>query len=212
MYCLSWRDAHVNGSDEANRHGDSEFIGLGITSHADNQSVRSGRRTPTRTTSAARPLGAARRVRSTNVTPTGSVVSNEHSLGTISTLEGAAMALGARALTPEQVDAARLTNTLIRRNLGADMLSAAEHLAVSFHRQLLGACPNRHMVTLLSSQPTPAPRLWSPSPDEFMRMADEHDQLLDMVAAGEPMAGIERFARRHADTSHGCLSWVTIGA
>ena len=206
MYCLSWRGAHSGAIDAAESRQQSQNNRLIIDGPLSNIRVQS-RRLATSLESAGRPALALEQLSARPASRSSASAPREHSRSTIATLEGAALALGARSLTDEQLEIARLTNELIRRNVESACVPAAHDLARSFHHQLLGACPNLHMVGLLEAQTgdlSPVRR----APATLMqiaRAADDHDELLAMVGAGTAPVAIERFARRHADASHVCF-------
>lgn len=203
MFCMHWRVTHDAKYGVVSRQFQS------INAGRDNAQEPSARAAQT---GAARPSRAARgltRVPHRRAAAAASVPAGRTDgdpFGTISTLAGAAIALGARALTAEQFEAARLTNELLRQHCDEPFLPAAAALARSFHGQLLGACPNVHMVELLTAQLVgiDISRAAPVSRAQLERAADEHDELLAMVRSDAPLSAIERFARRHADGLHVC--------
>lgn len=126
-------------------------------------------------------------------------------IDTVVLLEAAAIALGASALTPERLGRARATDAALRACW--DDPSTAARLARGFHQTLLAACPNTHLLDLLGSQPAAACRAATMADipaDELDRVASDHDEILDMIAARAPAVDLERALRSHATRSPLC--------
>lgn len=203
MFCMHWRVTHDAKYGVVSRQFQSINAGRDNAHDAIDQTVKMHTARPS---GAVRGLTRVQHGRSAAATSPSSGHTDSDPSGTIAALAGAAIALGARALTAEQIEAAQLTNQLLRRHFDEPFLPAALALARSFHRQLLGACPNVHMVELLNAQLAAvgvSPPV-SVSRVQLERVADAHDQLLAMVRADEPSNAIERLARRHADDLHVC--------
>lgn len=122
---------------------------------------------------------------------------------TVLLLEAAAIALGAPALTGDRIGLARATGDALRR---CEDPSAAAQLAREFHRTLLLACPNAHMIRLLESQHAVAGRVTVSDlgTEELGRVADDHESILAMITTGASCADVERCLREHAHRSRLC--------
>lgn len=124
---------------------------------------------------------------------------------TVALLEAAAIALGAQDLTAESLRCARVAGHELRR-CPADLRTAVGWARL-FHHTLLAACPNRHVLNLLGAETVGlGPLAWPATigVDELRRVADDHDEILDMIAAGTPRGELERALRRHAGASPIC--------
>lgn len=124
---------------------------------------------------------------------------------TVALLEAAAIALGATDLTAESIRCARAADHELRR-CRADLRTAVRWARL-FHHTLLAACPNRHVLGLLGAETVALGAIaWSGTigADDLSRVADDHDAILDMIAAGTPRAELERALRRHAGDSPIC--------
>lgn len=124
---------------------------------------------------------------------------------TVLLLESTAIALGAPALTSDCMRRARDADDALRA-CGHDP-SAAARWAHVFHQTLLAACPNEHMLSLICREASVARTSDAPltiGPDELDRVADDHEAILDMIAAGASPRELERSLRQHASTSALC--------
>jgi DNA-binding GntR family transcriptional regulator len=123
----------------------------------------------------------------------------------VAMLEAAAIALGAPDLSAQSIQTARAADRELRA-CHRDAVAAA-HWARLFHHTLLGSCPNRHMLDLIeveSLEPGPATRTLDIGVEEFSRVADDHESILDMIATDAPRCEIERSLRRHTSESTLC--------
>ncbi|HWL45213.1 MAG TPA: FCD domain-containing protein [Ilumatobacter sp.] len=204
MYCSHWRVTH-----DANIHIDAQVLQINgdHASGAARSVFRVAEQRPWRPIGA--PAVGSTHVRQRTVNGSGETISRgkvTDPLPTITMLEGAAIARGAAALTAAQLEAAHATNDLVRQHLDEPFLPAAVALARSFHQQLVGACPNQHMVALLAAQVAGLGPVSPPVVSRALleRAADEHSELLDLVRSGAPLSSIERFARHHANGAHAC--------
>jgi DNA-binding FadR family transcriptional regulator len=131
---------------------------------------------------------------------------NRAQLETVALLEAAAIALGASGLTAESIRSARAADHELRR-CRSDLRTAVRWARL-FHRTLLAACPNRHVLGLLDAEAMViGPAAWPRTigVDELTRTADDHDAILDMIAVNTPRAELERALRRHAHDSLICV-------
>jgi hypothetical protein len=124
---------------------------------------------------------------------------------TVLLLESTAIALGAPALTSNGVRSARDADDALRAC--SHDPSAAARWAHVFHQTLLAACPNEHLLSLIcreASRARPSDAPLAIGRDELDRVADDHDAILDMIAAGASPRELERSLREHAATSALC--------
>lgn len=121
---------------------------------------------------------------------------------TVALLEAAAIALGAPALSPERIGIARAADRALRAC--AHDVPTAARMARLFHHTLLAACPNRHMLDLIESATPPQRARIDVPAAEMARVVDDHEAILDMIAAGVAPAEIERSLRRHTSGSPLC--------
>lgn len=124
---------------------------------------------------------------------------------TVLLLESTAIALGAPALTSDGMQRARDADDALRAC--SHDPSAAARWAHVFHQTLLAACPNEHMLSLICREASGARRSDAPlaiGRNELARVADDHDAILDMIAAGASPRELERSLREHAATSVLC--------
>lgn len=123
---------------------------------------------------------------------------------TMALLEAAAIALGAADLTPERIGVARAADRALRAC--THDLPAAARLARLFHHTLLTACPNRHMLDLIAREGAGTHRRQDGAVQlhELSRVVDDHETILDMIAAGAPSGELERLLREHTSSSALC--------
>jgi DNA-binding FadR family transcriptional regulator len=130
---------------------------------------------------------------------------------TVALLEAAAIALGAVDLTAESVRTARAA----ARELQACRSDpgTAVHWARLFHETLLDACPNRHMLEMIELESQcgrPSSQPVNVEVGELMRVAGDHEAILDLIVARAPRHELERALRRHTSESALC-SLVPVG-
>ena len=70
-----------------------------------------------------------------------------------------------------------------------------------FHQILYGACPNRHILSILEREwallDTTRRSAFTYIPERAARSVEEHDELIDMIESNRSGDVIERFAREH---------------
>jgi hypothetical protein len=124
---------------------------------------------------------------------------------TVALLEAAAIALGAATLTPAGMSSARHADRELRACQHDP--DTAVRWARLFHHTLLTACPNRHMLDLIDLESFGHGAVAMPPSvggDEVGRISDDHEAILDLIAAGAPRSELERSLRRHASMSTLC--------
>ena len=124
-------------------------------------------------------------------------------LDSVHLLESAAIALGAPALTPEQLTGAQHINAELR----VSGSGAAAQLARGFHQTLLCACSNNRMLELLGREVATATSCGAPfiaDGAEIDRVTADHAAILEMIVAGAPISELERSLRQHAKHSPLC--------
>ncbi|WOF24023.1 GntR family transcriptional regulator [Microbacterium betulae] len=118
-----------------------------------------------------------------------------HALEAHGVVEAAAVALAAPRLRP--ADIARL------RRLNARVAAAESHDAfaaesIAFHRALVAACPNAHLLDMMEQDGTALrAAVVVTTPARAERVVAEHDALLDLIEAGASAAEVEALARAH---------------
>lgn len=124
-----------------------------------------------------------------------------HAMQTLGVLEGAAMALAADHITPDDLDRAEQLNGRMRELLTHFDPHEFTVLNERFHTILFEECPNPHLVDLVERGWT---RLNNVRDSTFAfvpaRAADsveEHDEILRLVREGAAPADIEDTARQH---------------
>ncbi|MFG1926937.1 GntR family transcriptional regulator [Cryptosporangium sp. NPDC048952] len=123
----------------------------------------------------------------------------------ISLLEGAATALAAPLLTPDDLARARDLNDVVRR--GLPDLDPRMFRAVNqeLHRTLYAPCPNPRLLELVQAEWIRLGNL----PDTLggivagraSAVMEEHDALIDLIERGAPAETIEQAVRRHRNGS-----------
>lgn len=118
-------------------------------------------------------------------------------------LEGAAQAMSAPLLTPEQRRAAADINEQMRVMADSPGFDPGEfsHLNQLFHQTLCQACPNAGLASMLTSQGERVMimrrNLFQFEPDRSLRSVAEHDHLLELIERAAPMAELEAAGRAH---------------
>ncbi len=124
-----------------------------------------------------------------------------HTMQTLGIVEGAATALAAPRLTPDDLDRARAVNERMRRLLADFDSTTFTQLNQQFHSVLYERCPNPHILDLVE-------RGWSRLsgirdstfafvPGRAAHSVDEHDELLRLLRDGADPLEIEIAARDH---------------
>jgi DNA-binding GntR family transcriptional regulator len=128
-----------------------------------------------------------------------------YTMQTLSLVEGAATALSAPSITPEDIAAAREVNERMRVFLEPDPLhfDPVEFTALNreFHSVLFERCPNPHILDLVHRGWNRLKALrgstFSYVPERATESIAEHEALLALIESGAPTAEIELAARRH---------------
>lgn len=124
-----------------------------------------------------------------------------YTMQTLGVVEGAATALAAPRLTPEDLDRAEAVNERLRGLLEHFDAHAFTQLNQEFHSVLYEACPNPHILELVH-------REWSRLsgvrdstfayvPGRAHHSVDEHGEILGLIRSGADPLDIELAARNH---------------
>ncbi|WP_156760905.1 GntR family transcriptional regulator [Microbacterium karelineae] len=124
-----------------------------------------------------------------------------HAMQTLGVLEGAAMALAADHITPDDLDRAEHLNARMREMLAHFDPHQFTVLNEQFHTILFEECPNPHLRDLVE-------RGWARLnnvrdstfafvPARATESVDEHDEILRLVREGAAPSEIEDAARQH---------------
>lgn len=123
------------------------------------------------------------------------------SMQALSLLEGAATALSARALTPDDVRRARQVNELMVETLEHFDPRAFTALNQEFHAILFEKCANPRMLELVQAEWARLGHLrdstFSFVPGRAAESVREHENILVLIENGAPLAEIEKVSRRH---------------
>jgi DNA-binding GntR family transcriptional regulator len=124
-------------------------------------------------------------------------------------LEASAIAMGASRITPECISVARAADVAMRA-CSHDPASASR-LARLFHQTLLAACPNGHMLDLLAETSGAVGRSGRAvcGAHDVCGVADDHEAILDLIAAGATASDLERALRLHAGRTSLCFGALT---
>ena len=124
-----------------------------------------------------------------------------HSMQLLGIVDGAATALAARHLTPEDLRRARVLNRHMADLLDHFDPRAFTTLNQQFHSILFGRCPNPHMLELVEAEWTRLGHLrdstFSYVPDRARASVQEHEDIVDLIENGAPPARIEDAVRSH---------------
>jgi DNA-binding GntR family transcriptional regulator len=123
------------------------------------------------------------------------------SMQSLSVLEGAATALAARALTPEDIREARAINERMIETLDDFDPRAFTALNQRFHAILFARCANPRMLELVETEWAKLGHLrdstFSFVPGRAQESVAEHENILVLLESGAPLGEIEKAARRH---------------
>ncbi|MGY4711539.1 GntR family transcriptional regulator [Mycolicibacterium sp. CBM1] len=123
------------------------------------------------------------------------------SMQTLSILEGAATALAARRLSPDDIRRARSINERMIESLGHFDPAQFTALNRDFHSALFTKCVNARMVALVEAEWGRLSRLRSSTfafvPGRAHESVREHEDIVHLIEIGAPMDEIEQAARRH---------------
>lgn len=123
------------------------------------------------------------------------------SMQALSILEGAATALAARRLTPDDLRAARRINELMIETLEHFDPRAFTALNHEFHASLYSKCANPRMLEIVNAEWSRLGHLrdstFSFVPGRAHESVREHENIVQLIEAGAPLGEIEKAARRH---------------
>lgn len=124
---------------------------------------------------------------------------------TLSLLEGAATALAAPFLTPEDIDRARRLNDVVRRGLPDLDPRVFREVNQALHSTLYAKCPNPWLLEIIHGEWARLGHLrgsaFGIAPGRAAEAVLEHEALIDLIARGAPSDEVERAARHHRDGS-----------
>lgn len=125
----------------------------------------------------------------------------QYTMQTLALVEGYATALCAPLVSGEDLARARAVNGRMRESLAYFDPRTFTELNLQFHAILFENCPNPHILDLVHRGWNRLGALRSSVfayvPGRAARSVDEHDALIDALAAGEDTAHIESLARQH---------------
>jgi DNA-binding GntR family transcriptional regulator len=128
-------------------------------------------------------------------------VEYQHTMQTLSIIEGAATALAAPLLPPDALARARTLNGQMAECLRDFDPVRFTELNRSFHGVLFEPCPNPHILDLVQRGWNRLNALRSSTfnyvPGRARASVDEHERLLDLIGSGAAAIDIEFAARRH---------------
>lgn len=123
------------------------------------------------------------------------------SMETLAVLEGAATALAAPNITPEQLERARRTNEVMRGTLDDFNPRVFTVLNQEFHSALLTGCHNLRLTDLVHAEWAVLGNLrestFSFVPGRARESVREHSAILELIEQGAPPSEIERAVRAH---------------
>ncbi len=123
------------------------------------------------------------------------------SMQALALLEGAATALSSRALDADDIARARAVNDRMAESLTHFDPRAFTALNHEFHEVLFGRCANTRLLELVRAEWARLGHLrdstFSFVPGRAAESVREHEELLQLLAAGASPDEIERSARRH---------------
>lgn len=118
-------------------------------------------------------------------------------------LEGLAAGMSAALLTPEDLDRAREVNRRMDEAYRAGDFGGYNEGSLEFHGILRGPCPNRHLRNMLDRGQS---RIAAVRASVIgyrgtlaERLSEEHEHMLDRIAAGAPAEEIEALMRAHRE-------------
>ncbi|TWP36605.1 GntR family transcriptional regulator [Leekyejoonella antrihumi] len=124
-----------------------------------------------------------------------------HSMQTLGILEGAATALSAQLMTPEDVRAARQVNTQMTQGLEHFDPHAFTAQNQQFHSMLFTHCPNPRLLDLVTAEWGRLGNLrdstFSFVPGRARGSVQEHETILRLIEDRAPVAEVEAAAREH---------------
>ena len=118
-------------------------------------------------------------------------------------LEGLAVGLSAPFLTPHDLQRARELNAMMNEAHASGNFYEYNRCSLDFHGLLRSHCPNQHLREMLDrgQQRVAAVRaaVVGYRGTVAERLSDEHEHLLDRIAAGAPASEIEALMRSHRE-------------
>ncbi|HET8927054.1 MAG TPA: GntR family transcriptional regulator [Microbacterium sp.] len=128
-----------------------------------------------------------------------------HSMQALSILEGAATALAARRLTPDDLRRARAVNERMVQTLEHFDAHQFTRLNQEFHAILFTPCANPRMLELVNAEWARLGHLrdstFSFVPGRAQESVREHEDIVRLIERGAPLGEIEQTARRHRATT-----------
>lgn len=123
------------------------------------------------------------------------------SMQSLSILEGAATALSARRLTPDDIRRARAVNERMVQTLDHFAPRAFTTLNQEFHAMLFARCANTRILELVRTEWTRLGHLrdstFSFVPGRAAESVREHENILHLIETDAGLDAIEQAARRH---------------
>ncbi|MYR60707.1 FCD domain-containing protein [Streptomyces sp. SID625] len=134
----------------------------------------------------------------------------EHSLQVLARLEGYATAICAPHMTARDIERSRKVNARMVKALEDFDPASFTALNREFHFSLYEHCPDRHLVALLEAEWARLDHMrrstFTYVPGRARRSVEEHERMLELIAAGAQAQEIERVACAHkiatADALH----------
>jgi DNA-binding GntR family transcriptional regulator len=124
-----------------------------------------------------------------------------NTMQTLSIVEGAATALSAARIGPDEIARARDINERMKSTLEDFQPHHFTDLNLEFHSVLFECCPNPHLLDLVHRGWARLRVLRDSSfsfvPGRAAESVREHDEILDLLASGAPALDIELAARAH---------------
>lgn len=118
-------------------------------------------------------------------------------------LEGLAVGMSAPLMTAEDLAQAREANRRMNEAYRADDFHAYNEGSLEFHGLLRARCPNRHLRDTLDRGQSRVAAVRASVVGYrgtlAVQLSDEHEHLLDRIAAGAPAAEIEMLMRTHRE-------------
>lgn len=128
-----------------------------------------------------------------------------NTMQTLAVLEGTATALAAAVIDERALAKARDINQRMRELLGAFDPKAFTRLNTEFHAALYECCPNTHLLDLVHRGWTRMNAIrvstFTTVPGRAAASVEEHEALLNSIAAHQPAPEIEAQARAHRMTT-----------
>lgn len=118
-------------------------------------------------------------------------------------LEGLAVGLAAEFLSADDLARARAVNARMNESLRAGDFHGYNEGSLEFHGILRGPCPNRHLRDILDRGQSRVAAVRASvvgyRGSVAQRLSDEHEHMLDRIAAGAPASEIESLMRAHRE-------------